>query len=92
MLQDEREYELEKFLKKLDEYEVAHFVLAGAVVSGKLIKSDLSERPKTIRLEDATLFTGMPITTVELLFVPYASILAWGTGNIDITKLTPGEA
>ena len=81
MVLSDAEYELRKFLKATDNFEVIHLVLSGSVISGKLSSYDPEET--TVQLDEATIYSGLQSVTVETIFIPIRKILAWGYGDIS---------
>jgi hypothetical protein len=79
--------QLRNFLQQKLQTERAeiHFVLPGAVITGKLVSFDESQ--VTILLQDAVTLSALaqPII-IQSLTLPTESILAWGEGRISRTN------
>lgn len=72
--------DLQKLLDNTHGKENIHFVLPGAVVSGK---PSVDNTPETICLHLATVFTGASKTEIAKLLVPIDKIIAFGSGDIE---------
>lgn len=71
-------HDLYVFLDRQEYNEFAHFVLPGAVVSGRYV----SRTPETIMLDSATVYTGSSQIEIDTIRLPIERILAWGEGEI----------
>lgn len=71
-------YDLDKFLDRQWDSEFVHFVLPGAVVSGRYV----SRTPETLLLDSVLVCTGSSQIQIDTIRVPIERILAWGEGEI----------